>query len=48
MNPKDLVTHGVEMVTMRSDHVTGVELLLAEGQPLILQVKICSSIEWRW
>ncbi len=30
---------------MRSDLVTGVELLLAEGQPLILQVKICSSME---
>ncbi len=25
---------------MRSDLVTGVELLLAEGQPLILQVKM--------
>ncbi len=30
---------------MRSDLVTGVELLLAEGQPLILQVKIWSSVE---
>jgi hypothetical protein len=38
----------MEVVTMRSDPMTGVELLLAEGQPLILQVKIWSSIEWRW
>jgi hypothetical protein len=36
----------VEVVAMRSEFVTGVELLLAEGQPLILQVKICSSMEW--
>ncbi len=28
---------------MRCDLVTGVELLLAEGQPLILQVKIWAS-----
>jgi hypothetical protein len=38
----------MEVVTMRIDLVTGVELLLAEGQPLILQVKIWSSMEWRW
>jgi hypothetical protein len=48
MNPKDLVIHGMEVVTMRCDLVTRVELLLAEGQPLILQVKIWSSMEWRW
>jgi hypothetical protein len=28
------------VIIMRSDLVTGVELLLAEGQPLILQVKM--------
>jgi hypothetical protein len=38
----------MEVVAMRSDLVTGVERLLAEGQPLILQVKIWSSMEWRW
>jgi hypothetical protein len=39
MNPKDLVLHGVEVMAMKSDLVTGVELLLAKGQPLILQVR---------
>jgi hypothetical protein len=38
----------MEVAAMRCDLVTGVELLLAEGQPLILQVKICSSMAWRW
>ncbi len=35
----------MEVLTMRSDLVTGVELLLADGQPLILQVNIWSSVE---
>ncbi len=48
MNPKDLVTYGVEVMAMKTDLVTEVELLLADGQPLIVQVKICSSMEWRW
>jgi hypothetical protein len=37
----------MEEVARRSDLLTGVELLLAEGQPLVLQVKIWLSMEWR-
>jgi hypothetical protein len=39
----------MEVVAMRSTLVTGVELLLAEGQPLILQIKmVVLYMGWRW